>query len=81
MGVVWSGIPPVADTRPARLELGGRACVARLKRYLERAPTLGEQISDIDSVDLRLDERIPVTRKKPAASAGRSATEAGRGKN
>ena len=52
------------DQDPAQLYVGDKDFVARLQRYLEMAPTLKEQISDIDYVDLRFEERIPVNRKK-----------------
>lgn len=69
------------DQDPALLYLGDRDFVARLQRYLEMAPTLKEQISDIDYVDLRFDERIPVNRKRPATAAARSGADAGREKH
>lgn len=67
---------------PALLYLGDRDFASRLQRYLEMAPTLKEQISDIDYVDLRFDERIPVNRKRPASgAAAKPVTDAGKGKN
>jgi len=56
------------DQDPAQLYVGDKDFVARLQRYLEMAPTLKEQISDIDYVDLRFEERIPVNRKKNSAA-------------
>lgn len=67
---------------PALLYLGDKDFAARLQRYLEMAPTLKEQISDIDYVDLRFEERIPVNRKRPASgSSATPVTDAGKGKN
>ncbi len=69
------------DQDPARLYVGDKDFVTRLQRYVEMGPTLKEQISDIDYVDLRFDERIPVSKKRAAASAGAGATAAGKGKS
>lgn len=69
------------DQDPAQLYVGDKDFVARLQRYLEMAPTLKEQISDIDYVDLRFDERIPVNRKRPATSAAKPVAAAAKGKN
>lgn len=69
------------DKDPVLLYLGDRDFASRLQRYLEMAPTLKEQIAEIDYVDLRFDERIYVNRKRPAASAGAGGTAAGKGKN
>lgn len=69
------------DKDPVLLYLGDRDFASRLQRYLEMAPTLKEQIAEIDYVDLRFDERIYVNRKRPATSAGAGGTAAGKGKN
>jgi cell division protein FtsQ len=69
------------DQDPALLYVGDTDFVARLQRYLEMAPTLKEQITDIDYVDLRFEERIPVNRKRPATSADASLAAAAKGKN
>jgi cell division protein FtsQ len=53
----------ILDQDPVALRLGDRDFAARLQRYLELAPSLKEQIKEIDAVDLRFDERIPVSRK------------------
>lgn len=53
----------ILDQDPVALRLGDRDFTARLQRYLELAPSLKEQIKEIDAVDLRFDERIPVSRK------------------
>lgn len=63
------------------LRLGDRDFAARLQRYLELAPSLKEQIQEIDAVDLRFDERIPVSRKPAATLASRTATSAIKGKH
>lgn len=57
------------DQDPALLYVGDQDFVARLQRYLETAPTLKDQIADIDYVDLRFEERIYVNRKRPATAA------------
>lgn len=57
------------DQDPALLYVGENDFIARLQRYLEMAPTLKEQIAEIDYVDLRFDERIYVNRKRPVTSA------------
>lgn len=69
------------DQDPARLLVGDKDFVARLQRYVEMGPTLKDQISDIDSVDLRFEERISVSRKRPATSAGAGAAAAAKGKS
>ena len=61
------------DQDPAQLYVGDRDFVARLQRYLDMASTLKEQISDIDYVDLRFEERIPVNRRKAAPKAAADA--------
>jgi cell division septal protein FtsQ len=45
---------------PAVIQLGEDQFLARLESYLDLAPTLHERIAQIDSVDLRFDERIYV---------------------
>ena len=49
---------------PAMIHLGEDQFLARLQAYLDLAPTLRERVADIDSVDLRLDERIYVRPNK-----------------
>lgn len=66
----------ILDQDPVALRLGDRDFVARLQRYLELAPSLKDQIQEIDAVDLRFDERIPVSRKPGALVASRAATVA-----
>jgi cell division protein FtsQ len=70
----------ILDRDPVTLRLGDRDFAARLQRYVELAPTLKEQITAIDVVDLRFDERIPVSRK-PAGTVARAADESNRGKH
>jgi cell division protein FtsQ len=70
----------ILDRDPVTLRLGDRDFAARLQRYVELAPTLKEQISEIDAVDLRFDERIPVSRK-PAGTVARTADDPSRGKH
>jgi cell division protein FtsQ len=45
---------------PAMIQLGEDQFLARLQSYIELAPRLHERVADIDSVDLRFDERIYV---------------------
>jgi cell division protein FtsQ len=57
---------------PAVLQLGEDQFLARLESYLDLAPTLHERIAQIDSVDLRFDERIYVRPAgKPVRDIGR----------
>lgn len=51
---------------PATIQLGDDQFLARLQSYLDLAPTLRERVADIDSVDLRFDDRIYV---KPTRTA------------
>ena len=44
----------------ARVQLGEDRFLARLQSYLDLAPTLRERVTEIDSVDLRFDDRIYV---------------------
>jgi len=71
----------ILDQDPVALRLGDRDFTARLQRYLELAPSLKEQIDEIDAVDLRFDERIPVSRKPAATLASRTAAGAAKGKH
>ena len=64
------------DQDPALLYVGDTDFVTRLQRYLEMAPTLKDQLGDIDYVDLRFDERITVKRKGPVTAATADATSA-----
>jgi cell division septal protein FtsQ len=50
----------ILNEDPAVIQLGEDQFLARLQSYLELAPTLHERIAQIDSVDLRFDERIYV---------------------
>jgi cell division septal protein FtsQ len=52
----------------ARIQLGEDRFLARLQSYLDLAATLRERVAEIDSVDLRFDDRIYV---RPAGKAGR----------
>jgi len=57
----------------AVLQLGEDQFLARLQAYLDLAPTLRERVSDIDSVDLRFDDRIyvrPTNLRKPTGATG-----------
>ena len=59
---------------PARIHLGDRQFLSRLQSYLQMAPTLRQQVPDIDDVDLRFAPRIYV---RPAAGAKTSGTRVG----
>ena len=52
----------------AVIHLGEEQFLARLQAYLELAPALRERVADIDSVDLRFDDRIYV---RPASKLAR----------
>ena len=57
----------------AVLQLGEDQFLARLQAYLDLAPALRERVSDIDSVDLRFDDRIyvrPTNLRKPTGATG-----------
>ena len=51
------------DDDTVLLHLGDTRFVERVQSYLELAPTLRERLSEIDSVDLRFDERLYVRSK------------------
>jgi cell division protein FtsQ len=53
---------------PAVIQLGEDQFLTRLQSYLDLAPALRERVADIDSVDLRFDERIYVRPTKPDKS-------------
>ncbi len=53
----------------AMIQLGDDQFLARLQSYLDLAPTLRERVADIDSVDLRFDDRIYVKPTKTASPA------------
>ena len=60
----------------AVIQLGDDQFLARLQSYLDLAPTLRERVADIDSVDLRFDDRIyvrPNKVEKPAKAAAAKA--------
>jgi len=50
----------ILEGDPAVIQLGEDQFLARLQSYLDLAPTLHERVADIDSVDLRFDDRIYV---------------------
>src|SRR5437762_326407 len=45
---------------PAVIQLGEDQFLQRLQAYLDLAPALRERVADIDTVDLRFDDRIYV---------------------
>ena len=63
----------------ARVQLGEDRFLARLQSYLDLAPTLRERVTEIDSVDLRFDDRIYVrpgkSRRKSKVDSRKSAVE------
>ena len=50
----------ILSGEPAVIQLGDDQFLTRLQNYLDLAPTLRERVADIDSVDLRFDDRIYV---------------------
>ncbi len=62
----------LVDEDPTLVQLGHERFVERLQSYFDLAPALREQISDIDYVDMRFDERVYV---KPARGQGRRALD------
>ena len=77
-------IPRATDSRDAVLILEGDTTllrvgddqfVERLQSYLDLAPALRERVPDIDSVDLRFDERVYV--RPQASPPGQHRTERG----
>ena len=61
------------DADPVRIHLGAEDFAGRLRTYLEIAPTLREEVPDIDYVDLRFGERVYVGRAGRTAAARRTA--------
>jgi cell division protein FtsQ len=62
----------------ARVQLGEDRFLARLQSYLDLAPALRERVTEIDSVDLRFDDRIyvrPGRSRKSKVDRRRSAVE------
>ncbi len=68
----------IVDQDTARVRLGDRDFLARLRAYLEVAPTLREQVPAIDYVDLRFGERLYVAPLGAAAHGSRGAARGGR---
>jgi cell division protein FtsQ len=58
----------ILDNDAALLRLGEADFAARLQQYLDLAPALREQVTAIDYVDLRFDERLYVRPAKRAAA-------------
>jgi hypothetical protein len=56
----------------AKIQLGEDRFLARLQGYLDLAVTLRERVAEIDSVDLRFDDRIYV---RPVGKTGRRKSE------
>jgi cell division protein FtsQ len=56
----------LVDQDPVWLHLGDRDFAARVRRYLELAPTLKGEHDDIDYVDLRFEERIYMRNRSTA---------------
>jgi cell division protein FtsQ len=57
---------------PAVIQLGEDQFLARLQSYVDLAPALRERVADIDSVDLRFDDRIYVRPTRSQKSEVRS---------
>ena len=65
----------ILEGDPATVHLGTEQFLTRLESYLGLAATLRERVPDIDSVDLRFDDRIyvrPAAKAKPADRAART---------
>jgi cell division protein FtsQ len=62
------------DDDSASLHLGQEQFVERLESYLQMLPWLGDQFQDLESVDLRFDERLIVT---PRGGSGSAVARAG----
>lgn len=61
----------VLDTDAVMIRLGDDHFVERLQEYIEIAPALRERVPDMEYVDLRFGERVPVGAARPdAATAG-----------
>ncbi len=60
---------------PATLQLGEDQFLTRLQSYLDLAPTLRERVADIDSVDLRFDDRIYVRPTKTKTEKSKAILE------
>jgi cell division septal protein FtsQ len=71
----------ILDQDPVALRLGDRDFATRLQRYMEFAPSIKEQIPEIDAVDLRFGDNIPVSHKSTATLAARAAAAAAKGKH
>ena len=52
----------------ALLRLGDAQFAERIQRFVDIAPTLHEKFGELDYVDLRFDERIPLRSRKASAA-------------
>jgi len=68
----------IVDQDTARVRLGDRDFLARLRAYLEVAPALREQVPEIDYVDLRFGERLYVASLDAARAGSRGAARGAR---
>jgi cell division septal protein FtsQ len=62
--------------------LGGEQFAERLQTYVDLAPALHQRVRDIESVDLRFDDRVyvrPVAESRRPAVASARPPRAGRG--
>jgi cell division protein FtsQ len=57
----------VLDTDAVMIRLGDDQFVERLQKYIEIAPALRERVPDMEYVDLRFGERVPVGAARPEA--------------
>jgi cell division protein FtsQ len=65
----------------ARIQLGEDRFLTRLQSYLDLAPTLRERVAEIDSVDLRFDDRIyvrPAARRRQSSGGAQFQPRTGR---
>jgi cell division protein FtsQ len=60
----------IVNGDPAVIELGDDQFLQRLQSYLDVSASLRERVPDIDSVDMRFDDRIYVRPTRKAANAG-----------
>jgi cell division protein FtsQ len=68
----------VLDQDPVFVKLGDDRFVERLQKYIEIAPALRERVPDMEYVDLRFGERVPVGAAGAAVSTGAAAARGSR---
>ncbi len=68
----------VLDSDAVMIRLGDDQFVERLQKYIEIAPALRERVPDMEYVDLRFGERVPVGAARPEAVAAGAAPRGSR---